>query len=158
MSRDSSLTAHRCFEKVHLRIPRLGQIEPRRHAERQRDVIRAHMPTSQANTDRPVKLTKRVKNRSLEIFHLFRRNILPHIPKDNPSHFVEKSRIAKMKQHPIPLIRLGSNVFEKENAVFLDAWRIWRAKRLRKDGQTSARHQTLCLPGPQHTKPLRCPE
>src|ERR1700760_476190 len=124
MARDSSLTAHRCFEKVYLRIPYIVQIQPCRHTKRQCDVICTYMPAPQANTDRAIKLTKRVKNRSLEILHLFRRNILPHIPEDNPSHFLEKSRITKMKQHPIPLIRLGPNVFKKKNAVVLDAWRI----------------------------------
>src|SRR5271170_241462 len=115
------------------------------------------MSTPQPYTDRALKLTKRIKNGTLQIVGLLRRTVLPHIPKDDPSHMLKKPCIAKMKQHPIPLVRLGPNVFEKKNTVLLDTRSIRRAKRFCKNRKTSPRYQTLRLPCPQNTKPIRFP-
>src|SRR3981081_1398338 len=95
------------------------------------------MTTAQTDSDRPIKVAKRMKDSAVEIVRLVVRYALAHVPKDDAGHSFQQSGVAKMKKHTVPLVRFRSNVFQKKNAGAIDLRSIRCTERLRKDRDTT---------------------
>src|SRR5271170_3276324 len=135
--KNSRLNRNRCFEKVHLRVPRISKVERSRNTQRERDIGGADMTTAQPNRNRPLKIAKRMKNRPLQIIVLIDRDALAHIAEDDAGHLLQQSGITQVQQHAVPLIGFSADIFEKENALRVDPRSIGCTKRLRENRDTS---------------------
>src|ERR1700757_409086 len=101
------------------------------------------MTTAQTDTDRPIKVAKRMKDSAIKIRRLVVRYALAHVPKDDAGHSFQQSGITQMKKHTVPLVRFRADVLKKKNTGAINLWSIWRPKRLRKDGDTASRQHAF---------------
>ena len=112
------------------------------------------MTTAQADGDRPIKVAKRMKNSAVKEVGLVRRNALTHIAKHNAGHFLQQSRVTKMKEHPVPLVGFCADVFKKKNTGAINVRSKWCAERLDKNRDAAASESTVSKSGPQNPKAL----
>ena len=84
------------------------------------------MPATQADCYRPLKSPQAMPNRLFQKIVLGGIDTLDHIAEDDSLHTLQPSGVTEVQQQPVPLVRLRSNVFQKQNAP-LKLRRIRRA-------------------------------
>src|SRR5438309_6856544 len=106
----------------HRELHLLFRVEPRAHADRQRDVLAGDVSGFQPGNDRDAELADDTRDdfieRVLLVGVLF---AIEHLAEDDPTHALELSCQTQLHQHAIDLVWLRADVFDEKNgAISLD--------------------------------------